>query len=250
MGKEKGKGMKASVALAAMIVVMAAAFVPSAMAIEVTITPDTNAAGATTGYTVDVATDGYSETVNISVTLPAGFAAVEPSGPWIEIATAELYGEGGWQAKTRFESNKPDYKTKINATISNGGTVTYIIDPVDYGLGGGAHVGPAEVGGMNIEGDLKLPTETEVGYLNATVTPPDGVTLNDVSIDIEPFVRNPSEPGEYQFKVTVEDEPPITYGVNIVPPAALPVLTPIGLLALVGILSIVLVGATMRRKAR
>jgi len=254
MWKAKGKGIKARAALVAMVVLIAAASVPVAMgAITFDITPDTSAAGARTGYKVDVTTDGYNDTVIISVTLPAGFSVVEPTGPWMEIATAELDGEGGWHAKARFESNKPDYRTKINATIANGATATYIIDPVDYGPGGGAHVGPAEVGGMYLEGDLKLPTETNGGYLNATVKPPDGVTLTDVSLDTKPFVRNPAEPGEYPFNVTVkygETTETRSDGVDIVPAAALPVLTPIGLLALVGILCVVLAGATMRRKKR
>jgi len=200
---EKRKGMKAGVVLAAMVVVIAAALVPIATAtVNLDITPGTNAAGATTGYTVDVTTDGYSETVIIHVTIPAGFGTVAPTGPWQEIATAELYGEGGWYAKARFESNSQDYLNLMNVTISNGGVVTYVI-PVDYGPGGGAQVGPAEVGGMHIEGVLKLPTETEAGYFDANVTLPDGVRLNDLSIDTGQYVQNPPEPSPYQFVLTV-----------------------------------------------
>ena len=258
MVKEKRKGMKASVVLVAMVVVIAAALVPAVTAtINLDITPDTGIAGERAAYRVVATADpGYNGCVLIDMSLPAGFGAIAPTGPWQEIATAELYGEFGeneWYAKTRFESNSQDYLNLMNVTISNNGDLgTYVI-PVDYGPGGGAHVGPTDVGGMHIESVLVLPTATVDGYLFGNITIPDGVTLTHSTLNINRYVRNPSEEGDYNFNLSIvpcADVDP-EWGnatIHIRSPAALPALTPIGLLALVGLLSVVLVGATVRRK--
>ena len=255
MGKEKGKGMKASVALAAMIVVMAAAFVPVATAIYVTITPDTNVAGATTRYTVEAGRNygdpGYNDWVHINVTLPAGYEAVVPTKGGETIATANLYENGVPYAKVTFTSNNSDPAGLMDVMVSDGSGPISTTIRVDYTPGGITSV-HMTYHGWNIDGEARLPKATTKGYMDANLTIPSGITLTDILIDI-PYVRNPSEPAEYPFEVLVEDSTGIVIEpdeVTIVPPAALPVLTPIGLLALVGILSIVLVGATMRRKAR
>ena len=259
MGKEKGKGMKASVALAAMIVVMAAAFVPVATAaVSLDITPDTNIAGAKTGYTVlgEVGPEdpGYSGCVVLNISIPKEFSAVEPGESGETIATAKFYGDG-WSATVGAKSNDPNFSERMDVMV--GGT-PYTID-VNYGLGGGAKVGPVdnvEWTKMNITlMELKLPTAIKDGYFHANMTLPPGVTLTGFLIDTGPYVQNPSEPGLYTFHGKIWDCAGTLLDwedgdVTIVPPAALPVLTPVGLLALVGILSIVLVGATMRRKAR
>ncbi|KAF5430277.1 hypothetical protein C5S36_13460 [Candidatus Methanophagaceae archaeon] len=263
---EKRKGMKVSVVLAAMVVVIATAFVPIATAQErvtLDITPDTGIAGERAAYqAVATANPGYQRCVLINVTLPAGFGAIAPTGPGQEIATAELYGEFGeheWYAKTRFESNSQDYLNQMNVTISNNGDVgTYVI-PVDYGPGGGAQVGPADVGGMQGVGGmhinksvLVLPTDTEDGYLFGNITIPDGVILTHSTLNINRYVRNPPEEGEYNVTLELVDGEGYvesdTATIHIRSPAALPALTPIGLIALVGLLSVVLVGATVRRK--
>lgn len=260
MGKEKGKGMKASVALAAMIVVMAAAFVPVATAVvTLDIAPDTGIAGAKTGYTVlggvGPEDPGYSGCVVLNISIPKEFSAVAPDRSGETIAIAEFYGDG-WSATVGAKSNDPNFLTRMDVTV--GGT-PYTID-VNYGLGGGAKVGPVdnvEWTNMNITlMELKLPTAIKDGYFHANMTFPPGVTLTGFLIDTGPYVQNPSEPDSYRFHGEIWDCAGNLLldekdgDVTIVPPAALPVLTPIGLLALVGILSIVLVGATMRRKAR
>jgi len=267
MVKEKRKGMKASVVLAAMVVVIAAALVPIVTAQErvtLDITPDTGIAGERVAYHVVATADpGYKGCVLINMSLPAGFGAIAPTGPGQEIATAELYGEFGeyeWYAKARFESNSQNYLNLMNVTISNNGDFgTYVI-PVDYSPGGGAQVGPAEVGGtqdvggMYIKSVLVLPTDTVDGFLFGNITIPEGVTLTHSTLNINRYVRNPSEEGDYNVNLSVA---PCTADVDpewgnatihIRSPAALPALTPIGLIALVGLLSVVLVGATVRRR--
>jgi len=253
---EKRKGMKANVVLAAMVVVIAATLVPIATAQErvtLDITPDTGIAGERAAYqAVATANPGYNESVVIELSLPAGFGAIAPTGPGQVIATAELYGENGWLAKTKFESNSQDYLTKMDVTISNNGDLgTYVI-PVDYGPGGGAHVGPTDVGGMHIECILTLPTATVDGFLLGDITIPEGVTLTQSTLNINRYVRNPPEEGDYNVTLELVDGDGVinstTETIHIRSPAALPALTPIGLIALVGLLSVVLVGATVRRK--
>jgi len=256
---EKRKGMKASVVLAAMVVVIAAALVPIATAQErvtLDITPDTGIAGERAAYqAVATADPGYNESVLIVLSLPAGFGAIAPTGPGQVIANATLSGEKGeteWLAKTKFESNSQDYLNLMDVTISNNGDVgTYVI-PVDYGPGGGAQVGPTDVGGMHIECILTLPTATVDGFLLGDITIPDEVTLTQSTLNINRYVQNPPEEGEYNFTLGLSDREgnieSATETIHIRSPAALPALTPIGLIALVGLLSVVLVGATVRRK--
>ena len=255
---EKRKGMKASFVLAAMVVVIAAALVPIAAAQErvviLDITPDTGISGERAAYqAVATANPGYQGCVLINVSLPAGFGAIAPTGPSQVIATAELYGENGWFAKTKFESSNQNYLTKMNVTISNDGfSAVYPID-VDYGPGGGAHVGPTYVGGMLIESDLVLPTDTEDGYLFGNITIPPGENMTQSTLNIDRYVQNPSEEGDYNFNMSIVpcaggDQEWGNATIHIRSPAALPALTPIGLIALVGLLSVVLVGATVRRK--
>lgn len=251
---EKRKGMKASVVLAAMVVVIAATLVPAVTAtVNLGITPDTGIAGERAAYNVVATADpGYNESVLIELSLPAGFGAIAPTGPGQEIATATLSGENGWFTKARFESNSQDYLNRMDLTIShNGDVMTYVID-VDYSPGGGAHVGPTNVSRLYIESDLVLPTDTADGYLFGNITIPPGVTLTQSTLNINRYVQNPSEEGDYNVTLELVDgEGNIesdTETIHIRSPAALPALTPIGLIALVGLLSVVLVGATVRRK--
>ena len=257
---EKRKGMKASVVLAVMVVLIAAALVPAVTAEKLTVTPDDNVAGAITGYTVDVTTtDGYNGTVDIYVTIPAGFGVVAPTfedfDEWGDpplLAEVEIYDDTdpiNPYATAKCTANKINPETKIDVHITKGGdTADYTID-ANYNPGGGAQVGPSTVGGMLIKAVLKLPEGTEDGYLIANLTLPDGVTLKDLSMDTEPYVQNPQEPGSYPIEWSLNDkEQPTPSPVNLVSPTELPALTPIGLIALVGLLSVVLVGATVRRK--
>ena len=72
--------------------------------------------------------------------------------------------------------------------------------------------------------------------------------ITNVSIDIKQCVQNPTDPGDYTFeaKVDTATKEEIVH-IKAVP---VPALTPIGLLALVGILSMVLAFATLRRKVQ
>ena len=73
--------------------------------------------------------------------------------------------------------------------------------------------------------------------------------ITNVSIDIKQCVQNPTDPGDYTFEAKVDTDTDYAT-VHIIAPAPVPALTPIGLLALVGILSMVLAFATLRRKVQ
>ncbi len=269
MVTEKRKGMKASVVLAAMVVVIAAALVPAVTAtVNLDITPDTGIAGERAAYMVDVATGEY-DCVIVNVTMPPGFGAIAPTtgdfgGQWGDsplIATAYLYGVNPASlgdpllATVKFTANKNNPTTKMNVSISDGGAPANFIISVDYNPGGETYVGPANVRGMNISGHVTLPTETRNGYLNATIEPPTGtdIKIDGVKIVFGKFVQNPTEEGLYLFTASATpcgggNLESGTATIHIRGPAPLPALTPIGLIALVGLLSVVLVGATVRRK--
>ena len=265
MVKEKRRGMKASVVLAAMVVVIAAALVPIATAtVDLAITPDTGIAGERAAYRVDVDTGGYDGCVIVNVTIPAGFGAIAPTtddfgGQWGDpplIATAYLYNQSNsLLATVKLTANKDNPTTEMNVSIDAGGAPANFIISVDYNPGGETHVGPASVQGMNISGHVTSPTETRNGYLNATIEPPagTGITIKSVTIVFENFVQNPTEEGLYLFTASARpceggDPESDTATIHIRGPAPLPALTPIGLIALVGLLSVVLVGATVRRR--
>ena len=73
--------------------------------------------------------------------------------------------------------------------------------------------------------------------------------ITNVSIDIKQCVQNPTDPGDYTFEAKVDTDTKEEI-VHIIAPAPVPALTPIGLLALVGILSMVLAFATLRGKVQ
>jgi len=249
----KGKSGKSSkklvtVVIAAMIVMVAmTAFTPLAAAdiTSFTITPDTGMAGEVAAYMVMVNTTGYKSMI-INVTIPAGFGAVAPTTGGEQIAKVDLYETSGWFAGATFTSNDTNSSTKVDVKVVffDGFTLTKTID-VNYSAGGKTSVSVLSI----LYGDVTLPTATKDGYLNASVTQLDGINLTNVSIDIKQFVQNPAEPGDYTFEAKVDGDT-ADATVHIIAPAPVPALTPIGLLALVGILSIVLAFATSRRKAQ
>lgn len=254
----KGKSGKSSkklvtVVMVAMIVMVAiTAFTPLAAAniTSFTITPDTGMAGEVAAYMVVVNTTGYKSMI-INVTIPAGFGAVAPTTGGEQIAKVDLFyraGTSGGLAEATFTSNDTNPSAEVDVkVVFDGFTVTKTID-VNYSAGGTTSVGVSYLG-MSLDGDVTLPTATKDGYLNASVTLPGVINLTNVSIDIKQFVQNPAEPGDYTFEAKVDDYT-ADATVHIRAPAPVPALTPIGLLALVGILSIVLAFATSKRKVQ
>lgn len=246
----KGKSGKSSkklvtVVMVAMIVMVAiTAFTPLAAAniTSFTITPDTGMAGEVAAYMVMVNTTGYKSMI-INVTIPAGFGAVAPTTGGEQIAKVDLYEKSGWFAEATFTSNNANPSTKVDVEVVSAGgfTASTTID-ADYSAGG-----KTSVSVPFLYGDVTLPTATKDGYLNASVTLP--ADLTNVSIDIKQFVQNPAEPGDYTFEAKVDGDT-ADATVHIRAPAPVPALTPIGLLALVGILSIVLAFATSKRKVQ
>lgn len=251
----KGKSGKSSkklvtVVIAAMIVMVAmTAFTPLAAAgiTSFTITPDTGMAGEVAAYMVMVNTTGYKSMI-INVTIPAGFGAVAPTTGGEQIAKVDLYKKSGWFAGATFTSNDTNPSTEVDVEVVFDGVTLIKTIEANYSAGGTTSVSVAYLG-MSLDGDVTLPTATRDGYLNASVTQLDGINLTNVSIDIKQFVQNPAEPGDYTFEAKVDGDT-ADATVHIRAPAPVPALTPIGLLALVGILSIVLAFATSKRKVQ
>lgn len=253
--KEVEKGKKNSkrlvtVVMAAMIVsAVMTAFIPvvavTGAITSFKITPDTGMAGDVSAYQAVVNTTGVSDSLVLNITIPAGFGAVAPTCPGKLLAQVDIYDTNGWYANVIFEAG-PDPATQVKVTASDGVDTVITTKTVNYDPGAVSPIS-ASVGSMSLDATVTLPTAGDDGYLNASVEIP-GKTLTNVSIDIKRYVQNPTNPGDYTFIAEVDgDMADATVHIKAVP---VPALTPIGLLALVGILSMVLAFATLRRKVQ
>ena len=254
------KRAKVCVALTTMVMVIAILCASEAIATSSTfsfsVTPGTNTTGAITNY-VFVAENpaGYSDTVTMTGTIPAGYRMVPPTSGWQQVGTAELYNGTKLIGKVTLYSNSSDPSGTVDvvATIYfDGNSSTTGTKGVDYSPGGTTSVGPLILDSIALQGSITLPTDNAPGTLNAELSLPVWLKLTKVVITTVDFVQNPSTEGDYSFMLSVNgeqtsEEVPITRGA---PPTAVPALTPSGMLALVSILSIVIALATKegRRK--
>lgn len=264
----KGKSGKSSkklvtVVMAAMIVsTVMTAFIPGAAAGNVTafnITPDQEIAGTISSYIMTLNTTGFSL---LNVTIPAGFGAQEPRQDQggAQIAKIDFWNSSiGWLANVTITanstqpSNKVDIEAFVNTTIGVIGPIKKLGVPANYTLGNTTTINYSSPPWVSINATLALPTVTKNGSLNISfnIFPLIIKKPNNVSINFGQFVKNPEIPGDYVFTAKADGEPTgVSKTVHIRAPAPVPALTPIGLLALVGILSIVLAFATSGRKAQ
>jgi len=255
------KRAKMSMALTTMVMVIAILCASEAIATSSTfsfsVIPGTSTTGAITNY-VFVAENpaGYSGTVTMTGTIPAGYSMVPPTSGWQQVGTAELYNGTKLIGKVTLYSNSSDPSGKVDvvATIyfdGNSSTTTGTKD-VDYSPGGTTSVGPLTLDSVTLQGSITLPTDNAPGTVNAELSLPAWLKLTKVVITTGDFVRNPPTEGDYSFTLSVNgeqtsEEVPITRGA---PPTAVPALTPSGMLALVSILSIVIALATREGKRK
>ena len=250
---EKRKGMKASVVLAAMVVVIATALVPIAAAATLYITADTYITGETAQYTMVADDLSGSGRLLIDGTIPAGYEVEQPDAGGKLVAKALFYNETGKKfATVFFNASSVSPQNEIDVyVIVDGASSSATIKNVNYTSGGSTTVDniTSASGNFKLSGGIKLPTGSGTGSMHAGVTLPDWVTVTKVVITTGKLVKNPEDAGPYSPTLSINGEDvPLDKPVPIRAPAALPALTPIGLIALVGLLSVVLVGATVRRR--
>ena len=199
------KGNKKIATIAAIIVgLMMFAFMPLASA-EVTdfsVTPSSGVAGLVDSYDALVTTDGVT---TINVTIPAGFIAVEPAIGGVQIARMDFWNTStkayyGYATITSNNAN-PTAKVDVYCKMQVGGDeVEYGPTPQDVNYNPGTPTSlSVTVNGGIVWVNITLPTETEDGCINITADCGSLDLLEEISINIGEFVRNPMAACDYDF---------------------------------------------------
>ena len=216
------------------------AFVPLAAAgvTNFEITPDTGTTGEVAAYRAVVNTTGVT---SLNITIPAGFGAKAPTSSGVEIARAYIWDTQGRNWTLVFTaggnpSTEIDVDGYNETGVWSGATVTF---DIDYDPGGGVDISSPWSGGSYA--NLTLPTASINGSLNVSVP----LNITNATIDVQQYVKNPTTAGDYEF---VADGVSETVHIAAVPPVPVPEFNIFGLLALVGILSVVIAFATLRRE--
>ena len=210
MNREKGK--KIAVMAAVIVGFMVIAFMPAASAgvTSFTVTPGTGLAGVVDSYTALVTTDGVTE---IGITVPAGFIAVAPIMGGVQIARVDFWNSStkAYYGFATITSNNADPTTKVDIHCDFGGLTVSIPQTVNYNPG----ALNTFVSGFECDhsaATLKLPTEDDDGWINIAIDCIDcpcfseNWRLDDVSINIGQFVRNPTTAKDYVFSADGVDE--------------------------------------------
>ena len=261
-GRERGsegEEAKEKISTKSLSVVMAAVLVSSALmvfmpvaAVSVTInnfaiTPDDNTAGVTTTYTIQVNTTNFT---SLNICIPAGFKAETPSAGDL-VAEVDLWwdgpGPGTYYGYVNFTANatSPGLKVDVYADITSSGSVV-TLRGMDVNYTEGVTTAILSPYGNNPErANLTLPTSEADGWLNITGLPDD---ITNVTISIDEFVTNPSA-GDYVFVAVGVGDTEETVHIKAAPPVVpVPEFNILGLLALVGILSVVLAAVMKKGK--
>ena len=171
--------------------------VPSASA-DVTafsVTADTTVAGATSNYAVQLNTTGLT---SLSVTIPAGYEAVEPTSGGQLVARVDLWGsDPGDTASVTFTANStnPSTKMDVSLNVSDDPTTYTLTQTISYSEGASMVI-KSPKGGQKEMMNLTLPTATANG----------GLKLYDLTGDIQNMtvvlylVKNPTTAGTYTFE--------------------------------------------------
>lgn len=204
------------------------------------ITPANNIAGATSAYTIQVNTTGFK---SLNITLSEGFKVKTPSAGDL-IARVDLWWDtppGTHYGYVTFRANVTDPSGKMDVYADIGGA-TATLQGMEVNYAEGATTSIKSPFGTHLErAKLTLPTAVEKGCLNITGLPG---PITNVTVSIGEFVKNPAIAGDYVF---IADGVPETVHITA-DPVPVPVVSTIGLLALIGILSIVLATSVKRRR--
>jgi hypothetical protein len=241
--KKSGKKLRGVVMIGIVVSVVMTMLMPLAAApVTITkfeITPANNIAGATSAYIIQVNTTGFK---SLNITIPAGFRVVAPTSGGVQIAEIDVYNATGTHGYITITANASDPQNKIDVTAGTDGfelTATGIA--VNYAAGATTTIARTAFG-YSAAVTLRLPTDSSNGSFNISVPAELGITNGSISIGR--FVRNPAVAGDYVFTADGVSE---TVHIRAIP-VPVPVVNTIGLLALVGIMSILL--ATSVKKKR
>jgi hypothetical protein len=164
------------------------------MGFMVIVTPSSGIAGLVDSYDALVTTTGVT---SIEITIPAGFIAVEPAIGGVQIARMDFWNEskGDYYGYATITSNNanPTEMVDVYAKMQVGGDeFEYGPTPleVDYTPGTFTSLNVTVNDGI-VWVNTTLPTETEDGCITITADSLSLDLLEDVSINIGEFVRNP-----------------------------------------------------------
>ena len=179
---------------------------------------------------------------SLNITIPKGFRAETPPGGAL-ITRADLWWDtpspGTLYGYVTFTANVTDPSNKVDVFANIGGTTAILRDmPVNYAEGATTSI-KSPFGANPERANLTLPTATANGNLSLHNLPD---TITNVTVSIGEYVKNPATAGDYVF---VADG--VSETVHIAAPVPVPEFNIFGLLALVGILSVVIAFATLRR---
>jgi hypothetical protein len=237
---KSGKKLRGVVMIGIVVSVVMTTLMPLAAAPAIvtnfTITPDTGMAGAKSEYTAVVNTTGVT---SLNITIPAGFRVVAPTSA-VQIAEIDVYNATGTHGYITITANTSDPQNKIDVTAGTEGIeLTARGIAVNYAAGATTTIARTAFG-YSAAVTLRLPTDSSNGSLNISV--PAELSITNGSISIGRFVRNPVVARDYEFTA---DGVPETVHITAIP---VPVVNTIGLLALVGIMSIVLATLVKRKR--
>ena len=207
MNRREGK--KIAVMAAIIMGLMMFAFMPAASATvtSFTVTPVKGLAGAIDSYNALVTTDGVT---TINVTIPAGFIAVVPMSGGVEIARVDFWNSStkAYYGYATITANDTDPTTMVDVyckfQVGGDELVMSTTRTMNYGMGDTTTFKSGFTSDTS-EVKIKLPTETKKGSINITIDCT-AFKLDDVSIDIGQFVRNPTTAGDYTFNADGVDE--------------------------------------------
>ncbi|MBN1455705.1 MAG: hypothetical protein JW945_05610 [Methanomicrobia archaeon] len=243
-GRENVTGLL-KIALVAMVLMIGLTPLANAAITEFTITPGICISGELQTYTVKVVSSTCWEWQN--TTIPAGYSIETPTAGGVEVVRTEFDGECNGTAivgnvSLTANAGNPAALVDVCATIN--GITLCNTQGITYAPGGTFTIDSPWGGSPYFE--VRWPTATEDGYANVSVP---GCCIWNITDTYYLKVICP-EPGSTAiFFATAEgDLVGLNDSVNCTTPPEVPVYNNFGLTALVGIMSVVLGLATLRRK--
>ncbi len=242
MVMKKGRGeVQGIVKLALLATVLMIGLTPLANAgISITITPEECNACLMTTYTVQVTSDELWTWQN--TTIPKGLTVVPPT-PGQQMVRTD-FTDGSTEGFVILTANATDPETKIDVYANIDGFIASNTQDITYEPGQCFTItSPYNPGSMNLM-DVCWMTDTSDGYANVSVP---GLPLLNITDEYTLQLCCP-EPGAVSTFYASTSSNPDPVSDSIVCSAQVPVYNTLGVATLVGIMSVVLGVATMRRK--
>jgi hypothetical protein len=243
---KKGRGeLRGIVKIALVASVLMIGLTPLANAvITITITPEICNSCQMTNYIVQVTSDTPWHWQN--TTIPAGISILQPTTGGEQLVRTDFWNNSVYVGNVIIKSNTADFSghVDVTATIYPGPDTATNTQPISYGPGDTFTINSPLPGGTSML-QVRWPTATEEGYANVSIP---GLLLQNITDNYTLALCCP-EPGAMSwFHATAESDPVGDSASVTCSPLEVPVYNTVGMATLVGIMSVVLGFAAMRRK--